>query len=179
VPGLARRCTRPAECRWTGFQSAEHFVTVGDLGGAGDHDPVLSAVVVFLQAQAGLGLDLNALDLEAAAFVDAVVPAPGAVHFAVQGVLFAFWLRQLGHDVLDVLAARLVGDQHGVSGFDDDQVVTPTRLTKRLLACTRVLWLSVVSTSPTWALPCSSLGSTLPHRVPGAQVAPAGVEGTI
>jgi hypothetical protein len=50
---------------------------------------VLSAVVVFLQAQAGLGLNLNALDLEGTTFFDAAVPAPGAVRFTVQGVLFA------------------------------------------------------------------------------------------
>jgi hypothetical protein len=62
----------------------DDLVAVGDLGRAADHDPVLGAVVVHLQAQAGAGLDHDALDLVARAVVDAVVPAPGAVHLAVQ-----------------------------------------------------------------------------------------------
>jgi hypothetical protein len=46
---------------------------------------VFGAVVVFLQAEAGFGFDLDALDFEAAAFVDTVVPAPGAVLRATLG----------------------------------------------------------------------------------------------
>ena len=84
---------------------------------------MLGAVVVLLQAEAGLGFDLDALDLESAAFVYAVLPAPRAVHFAVQGVLFAICALQLGNDVLHILAARFVGHQDGVCGFDDNQVV--------------------------------------------------------
>ena len=37
---------------------------------------------------------------------------------------------------------------------------TPTRVTRRLVAWTRVLRLSVVRTSPRWALPEASLGKT-------------------
>ena len=55
-------------------------------------------------------------------FVNAVVPAPRAVHFAVQGVLFALGALQLDDDVLDVLTAGFVCHQHGICGFDDDQV---------------------------------------------------------
>ena len=58
------------------------LVAVGDLGGAADHDPMFGAVVVHLQAQRRAGLDHDALDLKARAGVDAVVPAPGAVHLA-------------------------------------------------------------------------------------------------
>ena len=83
---------------------------------------MLGSVMMFLQAEAGFGLDLNALDLEAAAFVDAVVPTPWAMHFAVKRVLFAFCFLQLGDDVFDVLAAGFVGHQHGVGRFHHDQV---------------------------------------------------------
>ena len=58
------------------------FVAVGDFGGAFDDDPVLGAVMVHLKAEAGFGFNLDALDLEAVGFVNAVVPTPGAMHFA-------------------------------------------------------------------------------------------------
>jgi hypothetical protein len=83
---------------------------------------VFGAVVVFLQAQAGFGFDLDALDLEAAAFVDAVVPAPGAVYFAVQGLLFALLRGELVDDVFHVLAVGFAGHEHGVGGFHHHQV---------------------------------------------------------
>ena len=48
-----------------------------------------------------------------------------------------------------------------VSGqFDADEESPEVVVTKRVLACTKVLRLSVVSTSPRWAFPLSSLGST-------------------
>ncbi len=99
------------------FGQGQHFVTVGDLRRAGHHDPVLGAVVVFLQAQAGFGLDRDGLDLEAAAFVYAVVPAPGAANFAAQGLLYALLSGELIDDVFHVLAARLAAHQHGVCGL--------------------------------------------------------------
>ncbi len=59
------------------FGEQQLFVAAGDFGRAADDHPVLGTVVVFLQTQAGLGVDLNSLDLEATTFVDAVVPAQG------------------------------------------------------------------------------------------------------
>ena len=56
---------------------------------AGDHDPVLGAVVVHLQRKRRARLDHDALHLETLAGVDAVVAAPGAVHVAVRDVLGA------------------------------------------------------------------------------------------
>jgi len=50
---------------------------------------VFGPVVVLLKAEASFGLDLNALDLEAPAFVDTVVPSPRAVYFAMYVVFFA------------------------------------------------------------------------------------------
>ena len=55
---------------------------------------MLGTVVVLLQAEAGGGLDLDALKLETPTFVDAVVPALGVVQLTMQGSLFAFLLLQ-------------------------------------------------------------------------------------
>ena len=64
------------------------MVAIDHPGHATDHDPVLAAMVVHLQAEAGAGLDLDALDLEARAFFEHGVGAPGAVHGAVELVRF-------------------------------------------------------------------------------------------
>lgn len=71
-----------------GLVGVQHgfFVAVLHNGGAADHDPVFAAVVVHLQAELGLGLDFDALDLEAAALAQNGVAAPGALHGAVQFV---------------------------------------------------------------------------------------------
>src|SRR6478735_2309456 len=60
------------------------LVAASDFSRAAHDDPVLGAVMMFLQAQASLRIDQNALDLEAVGLVDAVVPAPGTMHLAVQ-----------------------------------------------------------------------------------------------
>jgi hypothetical protein len=70
------------------FSQKQHLVAVSNFGSSLDDNPVLGAVVVLLQTEAGTGFDLDAFDLEAPAFVDAVIPAPGAVYFAMQGVFF-------------------------------------------------------------------------------------------
>lgn len=64
------------------FTQKQHLIAIGHLGCAFDNDPVLGAVVVFLQAETSFWLDLNALDLEATTFIDTVVLAPAAMHFA-------------------------------------------------------------------------------------------------
>ena len=60
------------------FGQVEHIVAVGDFGGAGHPALVFSTIVVFLQAAASFSVVLDALDFEAAAFLDTVVPAPRA-----------------------------------------------------------------------------------------------------
>lgn len=113
-------------------------------------------MMLLLQAKARFGLALNPLNLKSTSLVDAVVPAAGAVHFAGKGVLFAFCFLPLGDDVFDVLAAGFVGYQDGIWRFHHDQ----TKLTSRLVTCTKVFLLSVVNTSPKCALPASSFGKT-------------------
>jgi hypothetical protein len=68
---------------------------------------MLSTVVVFLQTQAGTDLDHDALNLEALSLVDAVVPTPGAVHFAVKGVFFTPIFLQGRNNMLDILTKGL------------------------------------------------------------------------
>ncbi len=61
-------------------------LAIGDLRRAADHHPVFAAVVVHLQRQRRLGLDHDALDLEAAAFLQHGVGAPRSGDCAVQAV---------------------------------------------------------------------------------------------
>ena len=104
VPGLAKRCTSPSGMYVDWFSVR------------------VSTVMVLLQTQAGFGLDLNAFDFEAATFVDTVVPTPRTVDFTVERVFFAFCVLQLRNDVLHILAAALVGHEHRVGGFHNDEV---------------------------------------------------------
>ncbi len=158
------------------FCQGQHCVAVGDFGSAGHHDPVFGAMVVFLQAQAGLGLYLDALDLEAAAFVDAVVPAPWAVHFTVQDLLFALLHGELVDDVFHVLAARFAGHQHGVCGFDHHQVAHTNQRHQAAAGMNqRVVAVGVQHVAHMGVALCV-FGLHLPYSVPCAEVVPAGIE---
>ena len=84
---------------------------------------MLGAVMVLLQAQAGLGIYLDTLDLETRAFIDAVIPAPGTMNLPVQRVLFSPTALQFGDNGFHLLAARTVCHQYGIRGFNDDQIV--------------------------------------------------------
>lgn len=110
------------------FPQGQHLVAVGNPGSTGHHDPMLGTMVVFLQAEAGFGFDLNTFNLESTALVDAVVPTPWTMHFAVQRVLFAFCILQLGDDVfgpVDQGRAGQADEQNGglVRYAPTDQVV--------------------------------------------------------
>ena len=64
---------------------------------------MFGAMVVFLQAQTGAHIHADAFDFETLVFVHAVVPAPRAVHFAVDFGFGADLLLQFAHQLLDVL----------------------------------------------------------------------------
>ena len=158
------------------FGQKQHLAAIGDFGRAFDDDPVLCTVVVLLQTEAGAGLDLDALDLKAAAFVDAVVPAPGAVHLAVQGVFFAFAGLQLSNDVLDVLAAGFDGYEHGIRCFDHDEVF----YTNQTDQAARGMHQGVAAVGGQhiahMGVAVFVFWQYVPHSIPGAEVAPAGVQ---
>ncbi len=87
-----------------------------------DH-PVFGPMVVLLQAERAAWLDGDALDLEAIAGIDRAVvpprPMAGDVVLRFRPVLAA----QLGDDARNFGGGIGVGDQHGVVGRDDHQVV--------------------------------------------------------
>src|SRR6185437_9103194 len=83
------------------------LLSARDARGAGDHDPMLGAMMMQLQREHATGSHHQALDLEALAIVDAVVAAPGPKHLAMQGVLVTSLGLQAAHQRLDVLHAAL------------------------------------------------------------------------
>src|SRR5471032_510629 len=100
----------------------EHVFVAGDFRGAADHNPVFGAVVVHLQRQARARLDRDVLDLEAPAHVHRVVGTPRTIDFAVVlGFAAALFVEGVDH-LFHALDRILVGDHHGVLGFDDDNV---------------------------------------------------------
>ena len=158
------------------FGQGQHFVAVGDFGGAGHHDPVFGAVVVFLQAETGFGFDLDALDFEAVAFVDAVVPAPGAVHFAVQAVFFALLRAELADDVFNVLAVGFAGHEHGVGGFHHHQVAHAHQADQAAAGVHQGVVAAGVQHVAHMGVAVMVFGQHVPHGVPCAEVVPAGIE---
>ena len=98
-------------------------LAAGHVGDAADDDPVLAAPVVELQRQRGAGLHLDALDLEAGAFLQHRVRAPGTGHRPVQPVRLVAARLQLADDVLDPLQVVAVRDQHRVGRVDDHEVL--------------------------------------------------------
>src|SRR5690606_4826844 len=149
----------------------------GDLGHAGDHHPVLGALVVLLQAQRRAGLDHDALDLEALAGIDGVVVAPGPVDLAVEGVLLAPGLLDAVDDVLDVLDPVLARDQGRVGGVHDDHVVDADGRDHPAVGRAHEVVPAIEREHV--ALVAVAVGVVLggrPQRGPGADVAPAAAD---
>ena len=87
------------------------------------HDPVLSAVVMHLQGEAGAGIDHDLLHLPALPFGDAVVGAPGPVDLAMGLALRSALPFQGVHHRLDILGPIAMGHQHHVIGFNHHQIL--------------------------------------------------------
>src|SRR5690554_1444594 len=98
------------------------FLTVGDLGCAAHHNPVLGPVVVHLHGKLGAGLYGNSFDLVTVAVIDGVVHAPGTVDFPVVHVFVPAIVLDSCHDFLHILNLVFVGNEQGILGFDDHQV---------------------------------------------------------
>jgi hypothetical protein len=145
-------------------------------GRAAHHDPVLGAMMVHLQRERGAGADDDALDLEALAAVDAVVPAPGAMHLAMQFGFAAAGGLEAADDGLHFLGALLGRHQHGIGGFDHDHVLAADAGHQPCSAMTRLPVESSHQTSPVTALSSPSWAMACHKRIPGADVRPAGVE---
>ncbi len=138
---------------------------------------MLRAVVVHLQREAGARFHGDALDLEARALVDAVVGAPGAVHPAVALGLGAGLLHQVPDQLLDLLHAVLVGDHHGVLGLHHHHVVQADQGDQLVLAVDQAVAAVLQHDVAARDVAGGVLALDLPERGPGADVAPAGVQG--
>ena len=156
------------------FGQQDGLVAIGDFGSALDHNPMLGPVVVHLQAEAGLWIDLDALDLEPVAVVDAVVPTPRPMHLAVQGVFFTASGLELGDDRLDVLAARSVGNQHSVGCFNNDEVIDAHKTDEAAGGVHQVVPAIGGEGIAKVGIAGSVLGQALPDGIPGTEVGPSG-----
>ena len=103
------------------------LIALGHLGGAGDDDPVLGAMVMHLQRQPAARLDHDMLDLHAVAVMDRAVGAPGAVHQRVGGELVAIAALEPRDEPLHILGAVAARDHHRIGGRDDDEILHPER----------------------------------------------------
>ena len=79
-------------------------------------------MVMHLEGELLTRFDHDALYLEALAHVDAFVPAPGAEYASMEFVFAAAGRFQVVHDFFYILGVGLVGYQHGVRCFHDEQV---------------------------------------------------------
>ena len=93
----------------------EHVAPTRHARLAADHHPVLGAPTMKLKRQLRAGLQHQALDLEALARVDALVPAPGPVDAQMREMLAAAVLFQVLDRGLDVLRAGARGDERRIS----------------------------------------------------------------
>ena len=99
------------------------LVAFGHLGGAGDDDPMLGAVMMHLQREDAAGLHHDVLHLDALAIVDRAISAPGPMHERVRDELAAIAALQPGDKLLDVLRAIAARDHDRVRGRDDDEIL--------------------------------------------------------
>src|SRR5690606_24333802 len=84
-----------------------------------------SPVVMHLYRKLGAGFNGDAFYLIALAVVDGVVNAPGAVNLPMVHVLMSAIAFNALDDLFNVLNLILVGDQQGIFGFDNHQVLYP------------------------------------------------------
>ena len=159
------------------FGQQHDFVTHGDLGGAAHHDPVLGTVVVHLQAQGCLGLDHDALDLEARAHVDRVVPAPGAMNTAMQRAFRARTAFQGRHDLLDILALVAVCDQHGIGRLDHNHVVQSHGGHQAARGMHQRVAAALDQGITLRGIALLVTRADLPDGIPGAQIGPTCIQG--
>ena len=133
---------------------------------------MLSAVVVLLQAKRCAGFDPNSFDLEALPHVNAVVPAPGAGHLAVQGGLRALAGLECGYHGFDALCMAACCHQQGVRRVDDDQVVR-TQCHYRAVRGMNIGMAGIDSQAlALYAVAVLVGGSEVGHGVPAAHIAP-------
>src|SRR5665213_1323410 len=100
-----------------------HVHADGDVGDAGDDRPVLAAMGVLLQGEAGAGIDDDALDLMGGALVERLVVAPRSeMANEIAESLFRPGADR-GDQILDRAGTAARGDQHRTIGGDNHDIV--------------------------------------------------------
>ncbi len=159
------------------FCQQDFFFALGDQGRAFDHDPVLCAVVVHLQAELGARAHSDAFDLVPLAHINTVIRAPRAGDFAVLDCLRDVALVQARHHLLDLLHMAAGRNQQGVRRVDDQQVLRAQdhhRAVGRVHKGVAGLQRKALAVQ-TVAL--SVCGGEVCHSVPAADVAPGAGKG--
>ncbi len=161
---------------WFG-SSSRIFGVDRDLGRAGDHHPMLGAVLVALQAEAAAGGHDDLLDLEGGALVQDLEAAPGALLLGVGVALGAARGPQHGDQVADRIAPAAIGDQDCVVGLDHRQIADSGAGDQPPLGVDQAVLGVIEQNVALDRIARLVLGQLLPKRLPGAEVGPDRVAG--
>jgi hypothetical protein len=154
----------------------DHFLAARDLGRTTDDDPMFGTMMVHLQGERGAGADDDALDLEALAAVDAVVPAPRAMHLAMEFGFATAGSLEPTDDGLDLLGALLGRDQHGIGGFNHHHVLAADAGDQPVLGHDQVAGGILEPDVAGDGVVVAVVAYCLPQGIPGADVRPADIE---
>src|SRR5690554_6182798 len=158
------------------FRDQIGIVAVGDFGRAADHNPVFCPVVVHLDRQLGAGLHGDAFHLVAVAVIDRIIYTPGPVNFPVVHVLVSTITFDAFNDLFDILDLIFVGDEQGVFGFNNHQVLYPDGCNQSAFRPYQGA-LGIVSYDvAAKAVAVSVFLRHVPECRPRADIAPAGIE---
>ncbi|MEX5725061.1 hypothetical protein WLF10_03188 [Enterobacter cloacae] len=130
-------------------------------------------MVMHLYRQAFARLHGNALHLVTFARIDGVVFAPRPVHFAVNMVLVATVGFDLLYHLFNVLHGVTVGNQHGVFGLDDHQILHPHRGHEAGFGVDVAVLGFVANHITVMDVTLRGMRADLPQGGPGANIAPA------
>src|SRR6266568_7749453 len=128
---------------------------------------------VHLQRQRSAGFHHDALDLEAVAGVDGFVIAPGAVHATVGNVLGARLPVEPFDHLFHLLRTRFVGNEHGVVGFDDQEILRSEHRHETVFGAYITVVAVVQVDIPAHDVTGSILFARFPERHPRTDVAPS------
>ena len=100
-----------------------HRISVRNLCGTADDDPVFGPVVMQLERETGSGVHHDAFHLKAFTHVEAFVVSPWTKYTRVQTSFGASGGVESGNDILDLLERFAWCHQYGVFCFDNGQII--------------------------------------------------------
>ena len=95
------------------------------------------------------------------------------MHLAMQGVFLALLRMQCGDDLFDLLAARLVRDQHRVRGFHHNKILYTDQGYQAACRMNQAITAVRGEHISCTGVACLIFRQHTPHRIPRTQVAPA------